>query len=56
MHSSIISALNFNIADIDDVLNIDFKIWEDLKKILSVEDSKTLNLNFSYIFENIKTL
>lgn len=27
-----------------------------MKKILSIEDSKTLNLNFSYIFENTKTL
>jgi hypothetical protein len=50
LHSSIIAALSFNVADIDDVLDVDFKIWEDIKRISSVEDSKTLNLNFSYLF------
>ncbi len=56
LHSSIIAAFSFNIVDIEDLLTVDFKIWEDVKRILSIEDSKTLNLNFSYIFENIKTL
>jgi hypothetical protein len=48
--------MSFGIADIDDLLDIDFKIWEDIKSVLSIEDSKTLNLNFSYLFENITTL
>ncbi len=56
LHSSIIAAFSFNIIDIEDLLHVDFKIWEDVKRILSIEDSKTLNLNFSYIFENTKNL
>ncbi len=39
-HSSLISAVGFNIADIDDLLDIDFKVWEDIKNVMSVQDSK----------------
>jgi hypothetical protein len=27
LHTSLIAALSFNICDIDDLLDIDFKIW-----------------------------
>jgi hypothetical protein len=37
-------------VDLDDLLAIDFKTWEELRKVLSEADSKTLNLNFSYEF------
>lgn len=56
LHPSIISALSFNISNVDDLLSIDFKIWEELKSILSCSDSKTLNLNFSFNFNSLETL
>jgi hypothetical protein len=50
LHASLLAALNFGICEIDDLLDVDFKIWEDIKNVMSCLDSKDLNLNFSYIF------
>jgi len=36
LHSSIVVALNFGMADIDDLLDIDFKVWEDIKRVLTL--------------------
>lgn len=53
LHPSIVSALSFNIAQLDYLLDVDFKIWEELRNIMSVEDSAQLALNFSYNFESL---
>jgi hypothetical protein len=45
--------LSFNIAELDYLLDVDFKIWEELRNILSIEDSASLALNFSYNFESL---
>lgn len=50
LHSSILAAIGFSTCDLQDLLDVDFKIWEDLRNVMSSPDSKTLNLNFSYIF------
>ena len=52
LHPSIISALSFNICHIDYLLDVNFKIWEEMKSILSIGDSSALKLNFSYSFES----
>jgi hypothetical protein len=54
LHPSLVAALSFNIAQLDYLLDIDFKIWEELRNVLSVEDSSTLTLNFSYCFESLE--
>lgn len=56
LHSSILVASTFGICDLDDLLDIDFKVWEDLRNVISITESKDLNLNFSYIFESLATL
>jgi hypothetical protein len=50
LHSSLLAALGFSICDLHDLLDVDFRIWEDLRNVMSVAESKDLNLNFSYIF------
>jgi hypothetical protein len=56
LHSSILNASSFGTCDLDDLLDIDFKVWEDLRNVISTSESKDLNLNFSYIFESLETL
>ena len=56
LHSSILSVLGFGQCDLQDLLDVDFKVWEDLRNVMSSSDSKTLNLNFSYNFESLDTL
>lgn len=56
LHSSLLNAASFGICDLDDLLDIDFKVWEDLRNVMSTSESKDLNLNFSYIFESLETL
>ncbi len=53
LHSSLLSTLSFGICDLQDLLDVDFKAWEDLRNVMSIADSKTLNLNFSYVFESL---
>jgi hypothetical protein len=53
LHHSIICQICSTMVDLDDLLTIDFKTWEELRKVLSEADSKTLNLNFSYEFESL---
>ena len=50
LHSSLLAAIGFNQCDLQDLLDVDFKVWEDLRNVMSSSDSKTLNLNFSYNF------
>jgi hypothetical protein len=50
LHSSLLNASNFGACDLDDLIDIDFKVWEDIRTVLSTSESKELNLNFSYIF------
>ena len=56
LHPSLVAAVSFNICHIDYLLDVNFKIWEELKGILSIGDSSTLKLNFSYNFESLETL
>lgn len=51
LHPCLLAAMSFNIAHIDHLLDINFKVWEELKAVLSCEDSASLNLNFSHLFE-----
>ena len=37
-------------------MDINFKVWEELKGVLSTADSSTMKLNFSYVFESVETL
>lgn len=53
LHSSLLAAIGFGMCDLQDLLDVDFKIWEDLRTVMSATDSKTLNLNFSYTFESL---
>ena len=53
LHSSILSVINFGQCDLQDLLDVDFKVWEDLRNVMSSSHSKTLNLNFSYNFESL---
>lgn len=53
LHSSLLAAIGFGLCDLQDLLDIDFKVWEDLRNVMSTGDSKTLNLNFSYNFESL---
>ena len=53
LHSSILSVIGFGQCDLQDLLDVDFKVWEDLRNVMSSSDSKTLNLNFSYNFESL---
>lgn len=55
MHAALLAALGYGICDIDDLLDVDFKVWEDLKKVMNSQDSKEFNLNFSYVFESLET-
>ena len=48
LHSSLLAVVGFGLCDLQDLLDVDFKVWEDLRNVMSVSDSKTLNLNFSY--------
>lgn len=53
LHSSLLAAVGFGVCDLQDLLEVDFKVWEDLRNVMSVTDSKDLNLNFSYLFESL---
>lgn len=53
LHSSLLAAIGFSICDLQDLLDVDFKIWEDLRNVMSIGESKELGLNFSYIFESL---
>ena len=56
IHSSILAVIGFGQCDLQDLLDVDFKVWEDLRNVMSSGDSKTLNLNFSYNFQSLQTL
>jgi len=34
--SAILAVITFNIVDVEDLLGVDFRIWEDVKRVLSV--------------------
>ena len=53
LHSSLLEAAGFSICDIQDLLDVDFKVWEDLRNVMSVAESKELNLTFSYLIESL---
>ena len=55
-HSSVLAVIGFGICELDDLLDIDFKTWEDLRNVMSSQDVKQMNITFSYVFESLKTL
>jgi len=36
LHSSLLAAVGFGVCDLDDLLDIDFKVWEDLRNVTSM--------------------
>jgi len=35
LHSSLLAAIEFGVCDLDDLIDVDFKVWEDLRNVAS---------------------
>lgn len=40
LHSSLLAAIGFSVCDLQDLLDVDFKVWEDLRNVMSAAESK----------------
>ena len=55
LHPSIVSALGFNISQLDYLLDVNFNVWEEMRNVLSTSDCAAMKLNFSFLFESLDT-